>query len=127
MKLIRPILLGLAVTWGNIAHGEDWPTWRHDPGRTGATPEVLPAKLNLQWTLKLPPLVPAYKDQRLQFDKGYEPIVTRGKLIVGSSWTDSVTAYDATTGEQAWIRTQANCFGNFGQYPRPEKFWGMAA
>lgn len=102
MKLIRPILLGLAVTWGSIARGEDWPTWRHDPGRTGATPEVLPAKLNLQWTLKLPPLVPAYKDQRLQFDKGYEPIVTRGKLIVGSSWTDSVTAYDAGTGEQAW-------------------------
>jgi hypothetical protein len=102
MKLIRPILLGLAVTWGSIARGEDWPTWRHDPGRTGATPEVLPAKLNLQWTLKLPPLVPAYKDQRLQFDKGYEPIVTRGKLIVGSSWTDSITAYDAATGEEAW-------------------------
>ena len=102
MKLIRPIVLGLAVTWGSIARGEDWPTWRHDAGRTGATPETLPAKLNLQWSLRLPPLVPAYKDQRLQFDKGYEPIVTRGKLIVGSSWTDSVTAYDAATGEQAW-------------------------
>ena len=83
-------------------HAEDWPTWRHDAGRTGATSETLPAKLNLQWTLRLPPLVPAYQDQRLQFDKGYEPIVTKGKLILGSSWTDSVTAYDAATGEQAW-------------------------
>ena len=82
--------------------GGDWPMWRHDPGRTGATPENMPDMLNLQWTLKLPPLVPAYKDQRLQFDKGYEPIVTRGKLLIGSSWTDSVTAYDAATGEQAW-------------------------
>ncbi|MDA0723311.1 MAG: PQQ-binding-like beta-propeller repeat protein [Verrucomicrobia bacterium] len=81
---------------------EDWPTWRHDAGRTGATLEALPVSLHLQWTLKLPPLVPAYKDSRLQFDKGYEPIVTNGKLIIGSSWTDSVTAYDAATGEQAW-------------------------
>ena len=86
----------------NCVQAEDWPTWRHDVGRTGATLEALPSSLHLQWTLKLPPLVPAYKDPRLQFDKGYEPIVTRGKLIVGSSWTDSVTAYDAVTGEQVW-------------------------
>ncbi len=76
--------------------------WRHDPGRTGATKEDLPKQLHLQWTLKLPPLLPAYKDPRLQFDKGYEPIVTRGKLVLGSSWTDSVTAYDAATGEKSW-------------------------
>ncbi len=102
MKTVHAILLSLSVTWGGIVRGEDWPMWRHDPGRTGATPEALPAKLNLQWSLRLPPLVPAYKDHRLQFDKGYEPIVARGKLLVGSSWTDSVTAYDAATGEQAW-------------------------
>ncbi len=100
VRLIQALTISLLVCFRT--HAEDWPTWRHDPGRTGATSDSLPTKLNLQWTLKLPPLVPAYKDQRLQFDKGYEPIVTRGKLIVGSSWTDSVTAYDAATGEQAW-------------------------
>ena len=97
---IQTLIIFLASTL--CLQAEDWPTWRHDAGRTGATSEKLPAKLNLQWTLRLPPLVPAYQDQRLQFDKGYEPIVTRGKLIVGSSWTDSVTAHDAATGEQAW-------------------------
>ncbi|MDE0576864.1 MAG: PQQ-binding-like beta-propeller repeat protein [Opitutales bacterium] len=100
VRLIQALTISLLVCFRT--HAEDWPTWRHDPGRTGATSDSLPTKLNLQWTLKLPPLVPAYKDQRLQFDKGYEPIVTKGKLIVGSSWTDSVTAYDAVTGEQAW-------------------------
>ena len=94
--------LALSLLTALCAQGEDWPMWRHDAGRTGATPESLPGNLSLQWTLKLPPLIPAYKDQRLQFDKGYEPIATRGKLLIGSSWTDSITAYDVTTGEQAW-------------------------
>ncbi|MFP6892180.1 MAG: PQQ-binding-like beta-propeller repeat protein, partial [Opitutales bacterium] len=100
VRLIQTLTFLLFAFIG--VQAEDWPMWRHDAGRTGATLEALPARLHLQWTLKLPPLVPAYKDPRLQFDKGYEPIVTNGKLIVGSSWTDSVTAYDAATGEQAW-------------------------
>jgi hypothetical protein len=100
VRLIQTLTFLLFAFIG--VQAEDWPTWRHDEGRTGATLEALPARLHLQWTLTLPPLVPAYKDPRLQFDKGYEPIVTNGKLIVGSSWTDSVTAYDAATGEQAW-------------------------
>ncbi len=30
---------------------EDWPTWRHDNARTAATPEQLPAKMVVRWTL----------------------------------------------------------------------------
>ena len=97
LRWTKLVPLSLLVSFEAVA--VDWPMWRDDPGRTGATKEALPKQLHLQWTLKLPPLVAAYKDPRLQFDKGYEPIVTRGKMIVGSSWTDSVTAYDAANGK----------------------------
>ncbi|SVB69663.1 uncharacterized protein METZ01_LOCUS222517, partial [marine metagenome] len=43
--VLRPTLLSLALTIASHACAEDWPMWRHDPGRTGATTEVLPAKL----------------------------------------------------------------------------------
>ena len=47
-------------------------------------------------------MTPAFQNSRLQFDAGYEPIVADGRLLVSSSATDSVTAYDAATGKQLW-------------------------
>ena len=49
-----------------------------------------------------PPLSPAFKDKRLHFDAGYEPVVAKGLLLISSSLTDSVKAYDSKTGEQRW-------------------------
>ncbi|HJZ90921.1 MAG TPA: PQQ-binding-like beta-propeller repeat protein [Gemmataceae bacterium] len=81
----------------------DWPAWRHDPQRSAATPDSLPAPLRPQWTLDLPPLTPAWPDQPLlPFDAAYEPVVAGHLLFVGSSRTDSVTAYDTRTGELKW-------------------------
>ncbi|MBT5692620.1 MAG: PQQ-binding-like beta-propeller repeat protein, partial [Opitutae bacterium] len=102
MNLLRFLpAIGISILTAGHA-STDWPMWRHDPGRTAATEEQLPEKLFLQWTLKLPQLVPAYKDLRLQFDKGYEPIVTKGRLIIGSSRSGGVTAYDAEKGNELW-------------------------
>ena len=84
----------------------DWPMWRHDSGRTGVTATELPASLTLSWVRDLPPIAPAYHSSRLQFDAGYEPIVAGGKLLVASSLTDSVTAYEASSGRETWtVRT----------------------
>jgi len=81
----------------------DWPTWRHDAGRSGATDEQLPAELHLQWARKLPQLTPAWsEDVRLQFDAHYEPIVKGKLMFIASSRNDSVTAYDTDTGEMRW-------------------------
>lgn len=76
--------------------------YRHDSGRRGVTPENLPKDLHLAWVRQLPVLTPAFHNSRLQFDAGYEPVVAKGHLIVASSCTDSVTAYDAKTGKQLW-------------------------
>jgi glycerophosphoryl diester phosphodiesterase/outer membrane protein assembly factor BamB len=80
----------------------DWPMWRRDAGRTAVSSHKLPADLSLRWVRHLPPLRPAYHSERLQFDAGYEPVVSGGLVIVGSSRNDSVTAFDELTGTERW-------------------------
>ena len=80
----------------------DWPMYRCDPGRRGVTQHRLPKNLSLAWSRQLPALTPAFNDTRLQFDAGYEPVIASGVLLIASSRTDSVTAYDAMTGEEKW-------------------------
>lgn len=80
----------------------DWPMWRFDEGRTAATDQQLPENIDLIWSRQLPALEPAYRDVRLQFDRGYEPIVLGKRLFLGSSHDDSVTAFDTDSGEQIW-------------------------
>ncbi|MEQ1828923.1 MAG: PQQ-binding-like beta-propeller repeat protein [Pirellula sp.] len=108
---------------------EDWPMWRQNSGRSGATAEGLPEKLSLKWVRHLPAIKPAFHSSRLQFDAGYEPIVADGRLLVASSLNDSVTAYESSTGKELWVfRTngpvrcapavwkQSVCFGSDDGY-----------
>lgn len=81
---------------------EDWPMYRHDAERRGVTPASMPKNPQLAWSIELPLLKPAFHNSRLQFDAGYEPVVAGQHLLVASSRTDSVTAYDTRTGEQLW-------------------------
>ncbi|WP_202921855.1 outer membrane protein assembly factor BamB family protein [Anatilimnocola aggregata] len=82
---------------------EDWPQWRYDAQRSAATPHELPAKLTLAWSRDLPVLRPAWPDQvKMQLDAAYEPIVVGQRFIVGSSFDDSLTAYDTRTGAEVW-------------------------
>ena len=81
----------------------DWPMWRYDSNRSGASPVELPDVLYLQWMLILPQLEPAWPDERrITFDHYYAPIVLGNKMFVGSSRNDSVTAYDTNTGAEIW-------------------------
>lgn len=82
---------------------EDWPTWRHDAGRTAASPEDLPAELCLQWERELAPPAATYpNDPRMSFDRSYEPVAAGGRLFLPSMVTDSVTAMEAATGRELW-------------------------
>lgn len=62
----------------------------------------MPEKLDLLWSRELPPLRPAFKETRLQFDRSYEPVVAGKRLIVGSSREDCLIAFDTDTGEEVW-------------------------
>lgn len=105
MMLRFPPLLGLAALLIAPAHAQsaDWPHWRYDAKRSNASPQELPAKLQLAWTRELPPLKAAWPDQaKMQFDAAYEPVVLGQRMFVGSSLFDTVTAYDTRSGEEVW-------------------------
>lgn len=91
----------LFLTLGTL-HAADWPMWRHDPGRTAATTQKMPEDVHLIWSRELPPLRPAFKEARLQFDRSYEPVVAGKTLIVGSSREDCIIAFDTDTGAELW-------------------------
>ena len=87
------------------APAADWPMWRGNAARTASSSEPLPETPRLQWVRHYPPLKPAFwlpRQERLQFDLGYEPVVLGRTLFVASSRNDSVTALDAATGAEKW-------------------------
>ncbi|MFM7071007.1 MAG: hypothetical protein ACKO38_04325, partial [Planctomycetota bacterium] len=91
------------VSTTRVAAAGDWPMYRCDAQRSGATPAELPARLSLAWSLELPVLQPAWPDQpKMQLDSVYEPVVLGRRLFVGSSHDDSLTAYDTRSGRELW-------------------------
>ena len=87
---------------GSGVGASDWPMWRQNAQRTAVGSGRMPAELHVRWIRQEAPLKPAFRNSRLQFDRGYEPIVHQGRLYFGSSRNDSVTALDAATGNEAW-------------------------
>ena len=87
---------------------DDWPTFRHDPARSGVTPEPLSTPLHIQWTYepKHPPQ-PAWPEpgkemHRMPFDYAYQVAVAGGMVYFGSSADHRLHALDAATGEERW-------------------------
>ncbi len=91
-----------AALVANDIIANDWPMYRKDMGRTAVYSSDLPSDLTLRWTRELPPLTPAFRNSRLQFDAGYEPVAAGGMLVGASSETDSVTTYGASSGGGRW-------------------------
>ena len=103
--LPRKILL-LAVLLAPCLHlrATDWPMWRADAGRRGACPAQLPDELYLQWTLELPKPETAWPadQEKLQFDRLYEPVLAGKRLFVASMVADKLTAFDTDSGKELW-------------------------
>ena len=92
----------LCFTVSSVDAG-DWPQFRHDARRSGATNEVLPRKLHLQWVRAFAKPRPAFPNEiRLLYDGSYEPVVLGQTMFVPSMVTDSVTALDTATGKVRW-------------------------
>ncbi len=86
-----------------LLYAEDWPTWRYDAARTGASSGQLPPTLYLQWVRQYAPPQPAWpEDERLLFDASYEPIVQGETLYLASAQNDSITAIDTRSGAEKW-------------------------
>jgi len=99
--LLAVLLCGAAVA--GVASGADWPMWRYDANRSGASPQELAEDLHLQWTRELPPYRLAWPNEpRLHFDSSYEPVVLGKMLFIGSPYDGSVSAFDTETGKEKW-------------------------
>ncbi|MBL7133686.1 MAG: PQQ-binding-like beta-propeller repeat protein, partial [Phycisphaerae bacterium] len=72
-----------------IANSADWPVYRHDARRTGATPCEVPAKVARLWRAKLVgPLTP--------------PVAAGGRIYVAARNEHTVYALSAADGSVAW-------------------------
>ncbi len=105
LAITTVILVALLVGTGSWA---DWPTYRYDSGRNGASPEALEAPLHLQWTYtpRHAPQ-PAWPEpgrelHRMAFDYAFDVAIGNGAVYFGSSADHKVCALDLATGRERW-------------------------
>ncbi len=101
-RATQAVLVSILASFAGPIHAADWPMWRYDAARSGQTSQVLPETVQLLWTRQLARHEPTYREPRMQFDGGYEPIVQGKTMFVALSNEDSVAAYDTETGEFKW-------------------------
>jgi len=77
---------------GPSAGPADWPTYRHDASRSGASSVSVSTGLKQAWQMKLPGRLSA-------------PTIAAGKLFVASIDTHTLYALDARTGRRLWSYT----------------------
>jgi len=70
----------------------DWPTYRHDPARSGHTDTAVPSKLERMWAADLGGTLSS-------------PIIAAGKVFVSSVEDHTVHALDTDNGEPVWSYT----------------------
>ncbi len=84
----------------------DWPMWRYDSARSAASPDSLPNELQLLWRRTGTPRVQAWDDplnlDLMSYDRLFEPIVIDGRMFVGHSDSDKLSAVDLETGRDLW-------------------------
>lgn len=103
LRLLCILSAVVTLSCAGNAYSADWPMWRNDVARSGASSAALPTKLHLQWTRQLPGPIPAWPNEsRLHFDASYEPVVLGSRMFVGSMVDGSVTALDCVSGDELW-------------------------
>jgi outer membrane protein assembly factor BamB len=74
------------------ANADDWPTYRHDIGRSGSTPASVPSDLEPEWQTDLGAKLSSV-------------VVADGRLFVAAIHSHTVHALDAETGKPMWAYT----------------------
>jgi len=80
---------GVEAPTAEAISAADWPTYRHDAERSGASFESVPASVKVKWQVKL--------GGRLT-----SPTIAGGRLFVADTDAHMVTALSANTGEVLW-------------------------
>jgi len=83
---------GPAGTKAEPVAPDDWPTYRHDAGRTGVTSAGAPKQLKPRWQAKLTTRASA-------------PVIARGKVFLADIDAHAVVSLDAADGRELWRYT----------------------
>jgi len=75
-----------------IGNPDDWPTYRHDPARSGYTKASVPTKLKRSWQASIG-------------GKLTPPVIAGGRVYVAAVDRHTVHALDAGSGKEAWTFT----------------------
>ncbi len=75
-----------------VGSGDEWPTYRHDAGRTGVTKAKAPAELKKRWEAKVSTRASA-------------PVIAAGRVFVADIDAHAVCALDAADGRVLWRYT----------------------
>ncbi len=85
--------------YGNVGHDDagevgdgDWPTYRHDAARSGATAAAVPVELGVSWSVAAGGRLSA-------------PVIAGGRVYVAAIDARAVRALDADTGKPLWTFT----------------------
>ncbi|TVS19997.1 MAG: hypothetical protein EA424_06225 [Planctomycetaceae bacterium] len=93
----------LVLTALALGGADDWPQWRHDANRSGATEAQGPGSAARLWELSLPRPNPAYDHQyRMCADAAYASVAAGGRLFLPSNVSDEVTAIALNSGAVLW-------------------------
>ena len=84
---------------------EDWPTYRHDAGRSGHTTAAGPAQLRPLWTAKPCASTDTQLGGVREGVRISAPVIAMGKVFVADVDAHAVLALDAETGRVAWRYT----------------------
>ena len=122
---VQAVTAGLLLwvgAWGGVTgiRAGDWPTYMHDPQRSGITSEQLGTNLVPAWvyprikkpaaawadeakknSYTAPPLQQPFKT-RLVFDRANHVAVAGDQLFTGSATEHTLSCLDAATGEVKW-------------------------
>jgi outer membrane protein assembly factor BamB len=98
----------LAVGAAPFGWSADWPAYRADAARSGATSEHLEFPLAPVWEYQPSQAPsPAWPEpgremHRIDFDYAFQPVIAGGLVYFGSSTDDTLRALDAVTGKLKW-------------------------
>jgi outer membrane protein assembly factor BamB len=87
-----PVYEGIELRDAPSAAADDWPTYRHDPQRSGATEAYLGPELIRVWQTQLGTVPGA-------------PVAAGGKVLVAGGDDHSIHALDAESGKVLWTYT----------------------
>ena len=92
VRLVKGSAYGAIQNPKSEIRNGDWPTYRHDAGRTGVTTAKAPAALKRRWETKLS-------------TKASAPVIAAGKVFVADIDAHTVHALDAADGQVVWSYT----------------------